>query len=461
MKALLVGALLALPLLSGCIEVEPPAETGDDPPAGNAGPRLGVDSVTFSAPLIIDSLRAGGEPVIAVTDKGTILIAAHPGYTHFHPTPGPELLLPTQAQSYLWRSTDGGKTFRHVTLLPTSELPNTGPRGVGQGVSDPDLTIDARGRIWLTDLEALASASVSWSDDDGQTWILGNNHASHGAIDRQWLASHGSTLYFTGNYFVGRPVWATTDGLVFENRGSLPGNCGGDLVAHPGTGTLYAGCGGAVAVSTNGARTWERRTAPIIGPWAIDQEPALDMSGRVYLSGLADGILTLAHSADEGRNWDTINLGAFFPELANGTVLWPWTSAGSSGRAAVTFFGSPTATSARDTRAEWFVYTALVLGADTDGPLVYPVKLTPTPHHKGAICTGTVCQATTAVDPASDRRMGDFFETTIDKEGFLHVAYSNTQAHPDHAVSHVAYVRLLDGPRLVDGDVGQGWPTQG
>lgn len=469
-QTLAVGFLALIPIFSGCIGDDVDDSSGDDLSYGELvppGPRLGDIAVVFTLPRIIDPLRAGGEPVIAIADSGAILVAAHPGYTHWHPDPSAvpptsaELVAPTQGQSYMWRSEDGGETFNLVTLLPVENPPNGGPRGLGQGVSDPEFTVDGNGRIWFTDLEGLAMASLSWSDDDGKTWLQGNNAASGGPIDRQWLASHQDTLYFTGNYFTDRRLLATQDGIRFERRGNVP--CGGDLVVNPLDGHLVAGCGNGIAVSGDGGKTWKPGPSKIQGEGPITPEPAIDAAGTIYRVADPERTdVTLEWTKDEGKTWTNLSLLPFFPDLAKGTLLWPWVSAGSADRVSVTFFASPAADGTSKADAEWFVYNAIVLNATTASPVVYPSKVTPQPFHRGPMCQGgTACQLTTATSDASDRRLGDFFETTVDREGVVHIVWSDTQAKPSDTISHVGYARLTDGPRLIDGDLPPGFPTQG
>lgn len=468
MKAAPVVLLAFVLLFAGCAAKVGPVAP-DAPGAMVPGPRLGLDVVPkFSLPKIIDTVRSGGEPVIAVTPKGTIMVSSHPGYTHFHPSvgspTGPELAYPTQAQSYMWRSTDGGDSFNVVSLLPIANPPNAGPRGVGQGVSDPDFAVDSNGRIYFTDLEGLAMASVSWSDDDGASWLMGDNLASGGPIDRQWLTTYGTTVWFRGNYMATRQdVRVSMDGAkTWDDIGDA--RCGGDIIANPLNGHLYTGCPDGMTVSVDGGTTWEERAAGVRGAGPIETEPAIDAMGNVYRAfDPARKDVVLLSTADEGATWsEPLSLKPFFPDLQEGTFIWPWTSAGSAGRVAVTFFASPTPNATRAPDAKWFVYSAIVRGADTVNPTIYPIQVTPTPFHVGPMCqSGTTCQATTVVSANSDRRLGDFFETTIDHEGFLHIVYADTQAKATDSVAHVGYVRLLDGPRLVEGPMPPGFPTQG
>src|SRR5688572_13788542 len=102
-KAALVALLVLGSALAGCT-----APAGLEPTAVPDGLAL-PDLPTFLPPVLVDGTRAGGEPVVAVLPSGTVLLSAHPGYTHYHPSdpahPGLELVTPTSAQSYLWRST--------------------------------------------------------------------------------------------------------------------------------------------------------------------------------------------------------------------------------------------------------------------------------------------------------------------------------------------------------------------
>lgn len=483
MRLLLAGALV-LALTAGCLD-----DDGSDDLAETAGlapslpgftPLPLAHLPTFGTPLLVDEVRAGGEPVIAITHAGTLLVSAHPGFTHYHPSSEEpatslDLVSPFAGQSYLWRSTDGGATWAHIGL-PGSE---DGPRSLGLGVSDPEFTVMEDGAICYTDLEALAMASVSCSLDDGLTWVPGNAVASGRPVDRQWLASHGDELYFTANYLaVGADFRASTDhGLTWEDRGSSP--CNGDVIAHPGTGHLVQGCGPAVTVSEDGARTWsDERPVPghETGSRAMS-EPAIDAAGNVWVTWSEDEqTLWAAGSPDEGQTWPWIlDLTPHFrlasasdpdgPGTAtNGTYVWPWISAGSDGRFAVTWFGSFIEEPSDVQSGPWYVFSAFVVGATTESPSVAVVRLTPDPMHDGPICqAGTSCQvASMQGDPEGDRRLGDFFETTLGADGLLYGVWSNTHDRPSDVISHVQFVRQSGGLSLLsDEDLGTFTPTQG
>lgn len=448
-----------------------------------------VDNATagyaFTEVALIDDRRAGGEPVIAVADDGSIIVMAHPGWTHYHPmTADPdhtELVTPANAQSYMWRSTDGGATWTHID----GGVPNA-PRSEGTGFSDPDMTVDGTGRIWYTDLIALAEQSVSYSDDHGATWTAGNAVAGAGPyVDRQWVGSHNDTVYLTANYFVdrsggqspdgARPFMTTDDdGLTWQAIGYAP--CGGDFLVDPRDGTLVMGCGLGIATSRDGA-SWDVKAPPTgLHTGFFAHEPAIDTAGGIFtaMNGqpLTPGdpnTVVIAYTADRGASWKIFDLAPYIEATFGGagTHVFAWVTAGNQGRAAVSWIGT-TETAARpdDVQGDWHIYTAFVTDAH-ETPRISLQRVTDAPVHSGPMCTsGTTCQVqSVALDPlmgtdSGDRRMGDFFETTLDASGDLLYAFANTNARPDDVISHPAFVRQTEGPRLLEG-TWPGWPTQG
>lgn len=462
----LLAVSLAMLALAGCIG------DSDDPSDFNNPAFTGLQAPMFGNSTIFDDVRAGGEPVIAILPSGTILTSAHPGWTHLHPkdptTIVTDLLLPANGQSYLWRSTDNGTTWSHVNLV---EPVDNAPRSAALGVSDPEFTILEDGTVCMTDLIALASSSVSCSSDDGQTWLIGNSLASQGVNDRQWLASTGNELYFTANYFVNHRIQASNDnGLTWEIRGDVP--CSQDLISNPHTDHLIVGCPDGIAVSEDAGFTWTRRVAnDTFGGPRIMTEPAIDASGMVWMAFQNnERDIFISGTPDEGKTWvHNYSVSEHFQAFAGtdeftGTYVWPWISAGSEGRFAVTWLGSYTDEPSDVQSGPWYTFTALFYGAETGNPAVFVDEFSSGPIHLQPICqSGTTCQVVSVTgNPEGDRRLGDFFETTIDANGYLHGTWSNTAAEPEDVVSHVEYAKQIGGtPLLKPEDVGVFMPTQG
>lgn len=504
--ALALAALPALLALAGCLggdagDPARPTPEGPQPLQGSGTVpyrfTLMPDGTRFSTRLM-DDVRAGGEPVIALTHDDTLLVATHPGWTHAHPSAddpdASELLLPANGQSYLWRSADLGDTWTHVGAAGTEQ----GPRSAGTGFSDPDFTVDGTGRVWYTDLQALAEASVSYSDDDGRTWAAGNAVAGAGPyVDRQWMGASGDRVYFTANYFQDRSAGASEDGarpfmttdddgLTWRTVGYSP--CGGDFLSDPRDGALVMGCGLGFALSTDGGATWtEHASEAGIHEGFFAHEPAIDTAGGIALAANGQPLtphdpneVLVTYTPDRGATWTLLDLTPVAAAWAhaqpqsdggNGTHVFAWVSAGSAGRFAVSWIATALTGQAPDlVDADWHVVTAFIRGLGTPDVAVDLVQVTDQPTHHGPMCqSGTTCQAqSVALDPAmgtdsGDRRMGDFFECTVLRDGRLVMAFADTQSKPADIVSHPRFARQESGPRmLADGEAWpQGWPTQG
>jgi hypothetical protein len=102
--------------------------------------------------------------------------------------------------SWIWRSLDGGKTFKWVpAAAPLNGKVTTCPGG-----GDTELAVDGAGRLYFNDL-SLANFSVSRSDDQGKTFPACNSTGVPDAgVDRQWYAldgdpTAGGSLYLTND----------------------------------------------------------------------------------------------------------------------------------------------------------------------------------------------------------------------------------------------------------------------
>ncbi len=102
--------------------------------------------------------------------------------------------------SWIWRSLDGGKTFKWVPAA----APLNGKITVCPGGGDTELAVDPGGRLYFNDL-SLANFSVARSDDHGVTFTPCNSAAvPDGGVDRQWYAldgdpTSGGSLYLTND----------------------------------------------------------------------------------------------------------------------------------------------------------------------------------------------------------------------------------------------------------------------
>jgi hypothetical protein len=102
--------------------------------------------------------------------------------------------------SWIWRSLDGGKTFKWVPAA----APLNGKVIPCPGGGDTELAVDGAGRLYFNDL-SLANFSVSRSDDQGRTFLPCNSTAvPDGGVDRQWYAldgdpTNGGSLYLTND----------------------------------------------------------------------------------------------------------------------------------------------------------------------------------------------------------------------------------------------------------------------
>lgn len=420
--------LITTSVFSGCFTNRLPAPEME-------GARNGPGSFSFSEPVLIDGTRAGGEPVIAILPGGRILVSAHPGLTHAEKQPDPALTSTLRGQNHLWASDDSGDTWRHVgdvgNLLPI-------PRGPGLGPSDPDLALGGARLVFMTEL-TLGGVSVSVSSDGGDTWLGGNPIA--GIVgDRPWLAAGDDHAWLAAS----RTVWSSSDaGLTWSQVGAT--NASGDLRYDARTGTLYAGAGAGVDYSTDRGRTWTSSRVPGHAPDPYSPpftEPVFDLSGNVYAAWAENGTVFLSGLPPDRMRWrDPVSISGLFPELHNGTSLWPWIAAGSEGRVAVSWYGTTSSADPRRAQEQpWYVYTVVLTGAMSERS-TYHLNRTSEPVHIGSLCWGTECAL-----GAGDRRLGDFFEIALDEWGRVHVVYAQTA--DGEALAHPWHMRQGEGPQL-------------
>lgn len=420
--------LILLALLAGCAA-----------PAVKPLPGGALATPTFSRIAIIDPVRSGGEPVLFQTPQGTLLIAAHPGFTHIKAPPGPEVVQPANGQSYLYRSTDDGATWSVITG------PNGQPRNNAPGDSDPDLASTPDGALIVNAQLDGVGISSEVSKDDGKTWPGANALVADpkdGSVDRPWLTYANDQFYLLYNGD-GNGHWrmmTSKDGVAWASF-STPGDGSypGAMVAGP-DGSLYVGNGDKVWWSVDQGKTFTPSKVPAMNPMKgiTAQRPAVDLAGTVYFAWSEFHKIRYAYSKDHGATWSApIDLGS------GGTAIWPWPAAGAPGKLAVAWVGTTeTNDDPSAVKGEWNVHLALLSDADTPRPTLWADVIPNAVVTTGGICIdGTLCEA-----EAKDRRLGDFITVIIDKDGFAQVAYGTTTT--GHSISSPAYVRETSGPEL-------------
>jgi len=438
-----------------------------DARAGVAGcPTVAPPAFRFDAPRYIDTTRAGGEPVSVVAQDGSIIVSAHAGTTHIYKNalaaPGAGDFAVGYANETLnWRSTDGGKTWNYVG---TAGLP-AGPHTVGStGFSDPDLTIDAGGRIYNAEIN-LPQVSVFSSSDDGQSFSLANPIA--GAGDRPWLtARKADEVFLNANAFIGEPLWRSTDGGITWSIQNDDAPIAGKMVVDPTNGDLIAPYRGGLAISSNDGVDWTYTdAAPLGANTAFFGDLGIDRAGNVYASAAGgyrgpndntpSGSVTFASYNRADAAWGPR---VDIPAPA-GDALWPWTVAGDDGRAAVIWLqslaGAPTT---------FYIYAALTTNAHgttvrcSDGstrfipPQFTVVNASGRPVHQGMICQqGTACNA--VIGDSGDRRLGDFITVNYDADGNVFIASGDTTVGNliggPKPVSNPIFIKQVAGERLL------------
>lgn len=363
--------------------------------------------------LLLPLNRHGGEPTLGMTSDGTLFVTAK---------------APSQSFAAVWRSADGGATWRNVAFpVQRAEL-------------DPFLHVDTRtDRIFSVANQGECS-SILWSDDGGETWPLPPFGGSPTAgcpwrgHDHQSLATgrpRGATtndypnvVYYSyqstdparqGTYVTrsldGGTTWTLPGGvMVFES------DCQGGLAGRPVVardGTVYlpkAGCDGLlVGVSEDSGETWRTSSIEAVGVYGGDgslisevtqtkplsPNPALaiDAVGRVYATWTAaDALVWLARSDDKGKTWTAPV--RVTPPGVNATVFTA-AVAGAEGRVSIAYFGTTNETTAWNSRgghdappnATWNLYVTTTLNGTDADPLFTTIRANPEddPVQRGCI----------------------------------------------------------------------------
>jgi len=436
-------------------------------------------AIGFSAPQYVDTTLAGGEPfVIADAAHGTLVYTSHEGTTHLYrnglvssPFGDFQFVSNYCNQVNVWTSTDHGLTWQRDRYLsspcPTSPALNT-------GFSDPDLTIDASGRMYDTGIDLVNDAIFS-SGDGGRTWDKGTPQCHDG--DRPWLAGGVANEVFMSTDTVegtlSHQIFQSTDGGATCSSTGIPD--AGTLDGHgsySGFGKLYFDSGKKRLVEPVvfgdgvGVGTWKRGDAAFTPHFVAKTSLfshwpaiALDSANTIYLvwdtaPTKADGsplpnAVYYAFSKDFGSTWSS-PLRVASP--SNALVFWPWVVAGSQGRISIVWYQTNPGevVNIDSTPAHVSIREETILGASSGTRTVYgPVDPAGRPIHVGSVCQG----GTTCVATGQDRRLGDFFTNATDAAGCVLIASGDTRlvdplTGADYPTSRPIFIRQTSGPSL-------------
>jgi hypothetical protein len=427
----------------------------------------GVGSLGFRKPVFVDTQLAGSEGFVMYAAKSHRLVyVTHEGTTLLYrsglsgaPGGGGDFVSNYRNQVNLWTSKDDGRTWQRVNWNGTGFF--TPPNG-NLGFSDPDITTDAGGTIYITGIDLANDALVS-SPDGGKTWPTGTVQCHEG--DRPWLAggpkkgtvfladnseqfghiivrstdsgASCSSVHATGEASgwtgYGKILYDKSNDTIYEAAISGPGNgTAVGIVALPrATKQFDSGTPGTMVVHQAVGETsfnafWKAQLAQ--GPdhtlyltWTTDDRKQGGSSGGCNGAPTPIGNrVMLASSRNGGRTWSRPVVVA----RPGVTVNWPWITAGRDGRVAVAWYQYDRVVdpNCAPAAAAMGVRLAMLTQADTTSPGIRTVDPIGRPIHYGQVCTGgTSCVAT-----GQDRRLGEFFTLAQDADGCVMIATGDT-----------------------------------
>jgi hypothetical protein len=276
------------------------------------------------------------------------------------------------------------------------------------------------GRIYEDDT-TLGCTILSWSDDEGESWLTNPMACGGGATDHQKIAvGHRTTLADPTGLLYPNLVYVCANGLSHTDCGVsndggltfLPAAPHGVGCAFHGTpitnaaGTLYiptSQCGLKLRKNTqDGLGTWQEFTLPASRFPASNDAPdiAITDDGTLYFFyTTADWKPAFARSTNGGAAWQ----GPFaVPVSGLRSSVFPVIVGGADGRIGLAFYGTNDAPVGWNgnpgnapTSVKWDGYVAVITDAASAAPTVAPVKVTSDPLQIGCLsklgsCLGNI-----------------------------------------------------------------------
>lgn len=484
MRVFLMATLLVVGAASGCFgDGKGKAESGGGAVTGSDHPLdVATGAYYHNAPR-----EAGGNATAAFVFKSNpdlipVGAARYLPVSTFEPTIGSDNegclffthFRGTGTGTRIFMSCDQGAAWTEIgPNLPTGQVcfPNS---------NDPYVHVDRdTGRVFASDLHALVSSTLHYTDDKGGSWQCnpGGGGVPPGVHDHQTVATgeprtvttvgYENVVYYCVNRVADSVCSSSLDGgigfgpliLVYPGvespgEGQPPELCGG---LHGHVETDHAGrvllpkgqCGKPeVAVSENDGITWSRAiVSSDTGISGHEVRVAADLADNLYAFYIGDdGLPYLSVSTDNGGSWRTPWMVA--PPGVTATSF-PAVYAGADGKVAVAYIGL-THEAGYDAPAEemaWNAYVSILYNATDDDPLIATVLANdPTDPIARGNCGNTRCGG-----------LGDFIDMTIDPEGRPWAAFADmcrgaciAGDPPENAGGTVAFVgTILQGESLM------------
>ncbi|HJQ32678.1 MAG TPA: hypothetical protein VJ866_10880 [Pyrinomonadaceae bacterium] len=427
--------------------VEPAPQSAQDP-----------NAITFFNNTMADFSATSGEPIVKVDPRDRIFATSPFGVS--------------TTLSLLWRSDDGGRTYRAMGA-PVLRDAVTGPGG-----GDTDVDFDAKGRVYYVDLSA-ACVTAAVSEDGGQTFPTNrtnyvtcvSDETTEAAVDdRQWVAGFGDGRGFvTWRNFSGGGfyMFRTRDGGLTWDKGRQLGSVSqsGPLKADKTKRRVKVNGVERDAIllyqiyySGNSIRMFrvtdfDDGSEPSVEDKLIYTSTSgsvnnvfpvisVDRAGNLYaVWSQSAGAIYMVTSTDRGDTWSQPK--RVSPASMTGSIIMPWVVAGDPGRVAVTWYRGSMAGNPNSLANEWTIHMAQTLNALDSAPAFQTVQVSQNVIHRGEICLeGTLCDA-----QGRDRSFLEYPSIDMDSKGAAVIVYNDNTNQSEGP--YVMLAKQATGPSLL------------
>ncbi len=404
-----------------------------------APPVDSAPSLRFSKPLKITPDTFGGyEPGIAIDHFGNIYVTAHKDDYAAALSPDPDGSAPARSASWLWTSSDGGRTFHD--LPGTSQL---GEYRFEPGV-EGDVALDGAGHVYFVDTNVTDVTFARWRATGRGKLELETTRPALGSgeliDDRPWIIGHGNGVVM----YLGNDV---------ESDTSLGTKTGGSAYG-AGQYTVYMSYNGGDGFDTTGKSLAD-------SGWCRPGADPRQGSSLLYVICTSSGISAKEHlwsfvSTDNGRSWTRYAMGTYnnrdsaqsWPSVAvanDGTIYALYNDADTNGsspepiRNHLMLYTSTTegrTWTARDVTPRPGLIHYSWIAVSPDGTLGIAYYYRPDARHAWYLYAGTarpgerfhvvsVAPDAPVSKASSFRPHGDFFEIAFDPNDKLNVVWTS------------------------------------